>query len=89
MSNPNTAALLSFIIPGVGQIYNGKFLRGLFWLIITPGFWIGTGGLLGWVCHFIAAYTAYQYAKHSNLTGRQLPDEFFPATNATPKQTPK
>ena len=63
MSNPNTAGILSFFIPGVGQIYNGKFLRGLFWLIVTPGFWIGTGGLLGWVCHFIAAYTAYQYAK--------------------------
>jgi hypothetical protein len=25
--------------------------------------WIGTGGLLGWVCHVIAAYTAYSYAR--------------------------
>jgi hypothetical protein len=33
------------------------------WLIITPGLWIGTGGLLGWVCHVIAAYTAYSYAR--------------------------
>lgn len=49
-------------MPGVGQIYNGRFLRGLFWLIITPGFWIGSGGTLGWICHVIAAYTAYQYA---------------------------
>ncbi len=61
-SKPGTAAVLSFLIPGAGQIYNGAFLRGIFWLIITPGFWIGTGGWLGWVCHLIAAYTAYQFA---------------------------
>ena len=35
------AAVLSFLIPGLGQFYNGKFLRGLFWLLITPGIWIG------------------------------------------------
>jgi TM2 domain-containing membrane protein YozV len=63
MRNPGTAAVLSFFIPGVGQIYNGQWGWGLFWLIITPGFWLGTGGLLGWVCHLIAAYTAYQYAQ--------------------------
>lgn len=60
MSRPGTAALLSFLIPGLGQIYNGDFLRGAFWLIITPGLWIGTGGLLGWVCHFVSAGTAYE-----------------------------
>jgi TM2 domain-containing membrane protein YozV len=59
MSRPGVAALLSFIVPGVGQIYNGDILRGLFWLVITPGLWVGSGGLLGWVCHLIAAATAY------------------------------
>jgi hypothetical protein len=34
----------------------------VFWLIVTPGFWIGTGGLLGWVCHIIASMTAYRRA---------------------------
>ncbi len=63
MSNPGTAAVLSFFIPGVGQIYNGCIWRGIFWLIITPGFWIGTGGTLGWICHLIAAWTAYSYAR--------------------------
>ena len=63
MSKPGVAALLSFIVPGVGQIYNGDILRGLFWLIVTPGFWIGTGGLLGWVAHLIAAGTAYHRAE--------------------------
>jgi TM2 domain-containing membrane protein YozV len=61
--NPGTAAVLSLLIPGVGQFYNGDFLRGLFWLIVTPGLWIGSGGLLGWICHVIASITAYRRAR--------------------------
>lgn len=64
MRDPGLAALLSLIVPGFGQIYNGKILRGIFWLIITPGFWIGTAGLFGWPFHLISAYTAYRYAKN-------------------------
>ncbi|MEW6262922.1 MAG: hypothetical protein AB1641_07570 [Thermodesulfobacteriota bacterium] len=63
MSRPGWAAVLSLIIPGVGQFYNGHFLRGLFWLIVTPGLWIGTGGMLGWICHIVAAITAYKKAQ--------------------------
>ena len=63
MRNPGLAAVLSLIIPGVGQIYNGRILAGILWLIITPGLWIGSGGLLGWICHVVAAYTAYSYAR--------------------------
>ncbi len=63
MTHAGTAAVLSALLPGIGQFYNGAWLRGIFWLIITPGLWIGTGGLLGWVCHVIAAYTAYKYAQ--------------------------
>ena len=64
--NPGVAAVLSVLIPGVGQVYNGDFLRALFWMLITPGLWIGTGGLLGWICHVIAAYTAYRRAHDKN-----------------------
>jgi TM2 domain-containing membrane protein YozV len=60
--DPNLSAVLSFVIPGLGQIYNGAWLRGAFWLIVTPGLWIGSGGMLGWICHFVAAWTAYGYA---------------------------
>jgi TM2 domain-containing membrane protein YozV len=28
--NPGLAAVLSLVIPGAGQIYNGQFLKGLF-----------------------------------------------------------
>ncbi len=63
MKSPGFAGVLSFILPGLGQIYNGQIGWAIFWLIITPGFWIGTGGTLGWVCHFIAAGMAYSYAR--------------------------
>lgn len=63
MRDPFLAGALSFLIPGVGQLYNGQILAGILWLIFTPGFWIGTGGMLGWLCHIIAGYLAYSYAK--------------------------
>ncbi len=63
MRNPGTAAVLSLLVPGVGQIYNGTFWRAVFWLVITPGFWIGTGGMLGWICHVVSAVTAHNYAR--------------------------
>jgi len=65
MRNPGTAAVLSLLIPGVGQLYNGKIWRGIFWLIVTPGLWIGSGGLLGWICHVISAITAHNYAREN------------------------
>ena len=63
LPSPGVAAVLSFFIPGLGQFYNGKFLRGIFWLIVTPGLWIFSAGILGWICHLLSAYTAYSYAK--------------------------
>jgi TM2 domain-containing membrane protein YozV len=64
--NAGLAAVLSLIIPGVGQFYNGDFIRGIFWLIVTPGLWIGSGGTLGWICHVIAAITAHRRARIKN-----------------------
>jgi TM2 domain-containing membrane protein YozV len=61
--HPGTAAVLSLFVPGAGQIYNGDHLRGMVWLIVTPLVWLGTGGLLGWVCHVMAAYTAHRRAR--------------------------
>ncbi len=69
--NSGIAAVLSFLLPGVGQIYNGAFLRGLFWLVITPGLWLGSSGFFGWVCHLVAAYTAYAYAEDINAGRRR------------------
>ncbi len=63
MKNPGAAAVLSFVLPGLGQFYNGTFWRGIFWLVVTPGLWIGTGGFFGWVAHVVAAWTAYRFAQ--------------------------
>ena len=67
LKNPGLAAVLSAVIPGIGQFYNGDFLRGIFWLIVTPGLWLGTGGTLGWICHVLAAFTAYRRAERKNV----------------------
>ncbi|HVF56064.1 MAG TPA: hypothetical protein VM934_07930 [Pyrinomonadaceae bacterium] len=67
MRDPVLAGVLSFLIPGIGQLYNGQILAGILWLLFTPGFWIGTGGMLGWVCHIVAAYLAYNYAKRHRV----------------------
>ncbi len=67
VGNPGTEAILSLIVPGAGQIYNGTFWRGVFWLIITPGFRSGSAGLFGWPFHLIVAYTAYNYAEKQLL----------------------
>ena len=57
--SPGRAALLSLLIPGDGPFYAGHFIWGIFWLIITPGMWIGTGGCLGWICHILASWQAF------------------------------
>lgn len=64
--NPGTAAVLSLVIPGIGQFYTGHFLWGIFWLVITPGFWIGTAGLFGWPFHIFSAWQAYRQAERRN-----------------------
>ncbi len=56
------AGILSLLIPGLGQIYNGRVVVGIFWLILTGFSWIGSAGLLGWVIHLIAAWCAFSYA---------------------------
>lgn len=63
MRDPFLAGLLSFLIPGLGQIYNGQILLGLVWLLLTGVSWIGSAGMLGWIAHVLAAYFAYSYAK--------------------------
>jgi TM2 domain-containing membrane protein YozV len=39
MPDPGLAAVLSAIIPGIGQFNNGRILASILWLIITPGLW--------------------------------------------------
>ncbi|MBL8603865.1 MAG: hypothetical protein JNK72_18205 [Myxococcales bacterium] len=69
MTRAGTAAVWSFILPGLGQLYNGDIARALFWLVIAACFYttafIFTGPLtlFGVLGHIIPAYTAYNRAR--------------------------
>ena len=63
MREPVLAGILSLLIPGLGQIYNGRILIGIILLVFTWFSWIGSAGTLGWIVHLIAAWCAYSYAK--------------------------
>ena len=67
MRDPFIAGLLSLLVPGLGQIYNGRVLVGLLWLILTGASWIGSAGTMGWIVHLIAAYCAYSYAQEHRV----------------------
>jgi TM2 domain-containing membrane protein YozV len=67
MREPILAGFLSLLVPGVGQIYNGRILVGIIWLIVTGVSWIGSAGLFWWVVHLISAWCAYNYAKNNPI----------------------
>jgi hypothetical protein len=56
--SPGIAALLSFIIPGAGQMYKGKIGAGLLWFVaVVIGYisLIAPGVILHLICIFNAA----------------------------------
>jgi hypothetical protein len=55
--SPGVAALLSFLIPGAGQIYKGNVMSGILWLIFVV---IGYAMLFipGLILHLICIFAA-------------------------------
>jgi TM2 domain-containing membrane protein YozV len=68
IKNEGLAAVLSLMLPGVGQFYTGHFIWGIIWFIITPGLWLGSGGTLGWIFHIFSAIQAHRQAKRQNFS---------------------
>lgn len=73
--NPGTAAVLSFIVPGLGQLYCSRFLRGILWLLfVVIVYWIifFCIGVLDLVIpillHSTCAFFALHAGKSSNKT---------------------
>lgn len=68
--SPGIAALLSFLIPGAGQIYNGELGKGilLFILAVISGIlvWVVVGCLTSPLIWLIAIVDAYSSAKRIN-----------------------
>lgn len=58
--NPGTAAVLSFVVPGTGQMYKGRIGAGLVWLV---GVCVGYVAFVvpGMILHIACVYNAYSY----------------------------
>ena len=52
------AAIASFFIPGLGQLVQGRALRGLLMFVLTGVLWVITIGFGGWIGHIWACYDA-------------------------------
>lgn len=56
--DPSTAAFLSFLIPGWGQMRRGKWLQGLVWLVVViAGYFLLI--LPGVILHLVCILEAY------------------------------
>ena len=52
------AAALSFVIPGLGQLTQGRPVAALLWFVAAGIVWLITLGLLGGVVHILSALEA-------------------------------
>jgi len=52
------AALASFIVPGLGQLLQGRVLASLFFFIAAGVVWLISLGTLGWIIHLWATINA-------------------------------
>ena len=61
--NPGVAAVLSVLIPGLGQAYSGRLLAGGLWLAATL---FGYSAVLvpGFLIHAVCVWSAYHSAKY-------------------------
>jgi TM2 domain-containing membrane protein YozV len=60
--SPGLAAVLSVLIPGLGQVYSGRLLAGALWFGLT---WLSYWAVLipGFLVHALCIWSAYQSAK--------------------------
>ncbi len=60
--SPGVSAVLSVLIPGLGQLYSGRLFAGAIWFLATCFFY--TAVLLpGFLLHALCVWSAYQSAK--------------------------
>ncbi len=55
------AGIASFLIPGLGQLVQGRVFAALFMFLLAGAIHVLSFGLLGWVGHVIAAVHAAVY----------------------------
>ncbi|WP_132255477.1 DUF6677 family protein [Methylobacterium segetis] len=69
--SPLYAAILSLMIPGLGQFYNGRAGRGFAFLAGVVLLWVYG---LGWILNLVAAAEAYLDAQHLTLAYNRRQD---------------
>lgn len=76
MKNAGLAAVLSFLIPGLGQIYNGQITKGLLIVVVQAINVALTNVLIGFVFYPIvliyAVFDAYRTAQRINAYGGRV-----------------
>ena len=55
------AAIASFIIPGLGQLAQGRVFAAIFMFVLSGAIWLISFGTLGWIGHVVAALHAAVY----------------------------
>lgn len=70
MKNPGVAAVLSFFIPGLGQLYNGQLKKMALFLVLDAANILLTFVVIGYITGFItwiaAIIDAYRSAERIN-----------------------
>ncbi len=61
--SPGLAAVLSVLMPGLGQVYAGRLLAGALWFLGT-GFAYWAVLVPGFLAHGLCIWSAYQSAKY-------------------------
>lgn len=64
LKDPGIAAVLSFVLPGLGQVYNGQILRGIFCGLLCVLAYLTI--IFGLVIHLCLIVQAYDYANRYN-----------------------
>jgi len=61
--SPGVAAVLSVLIPGLGQVYGGRLLAGALWFLATT---IAYSAVLlpGFLIHAFCVWSAYRGTEH-------------------------
>ena len=73
MKNPGIAAVLSFFVTGLGQIYNGQIAKGIILIIVYGISWCLMLVLIGFITTPVlwiwGIYDAYRTAERMNGSG--------------------
>jgi TM2 domain-containing membrane protein YozV len=80
--NPGVAAVLSFFFTGLGQIYNGRLLKGLAFMAIGAVnialMFIVIGLITGPIFWIYNIYDAYSDAERINRSNASAPEKLQP-----------